>query len=187
MIDALLKTTRMELQSYSVNPVMVDLPNLVEDILLEFKTQIDEKHLDIQKHYYPKIPKIFADKSLVEIVIQNLISNAVKYTPKSGKISLGLSLSAAGGAEITIADTGYGIPESQQDKIFSKLFRADNILKLGLDGTGLGLYLAKSIVDFAQGKIWFESKEDAGSTFHVILPVQGMQTREGTTTISPGQ
>jgi len=81
---------------------------------------------------------------------------------------------------ITVADTGYGIPKEQQDKVFTKMFRADNVRERDPEGTGLGLYLVKSIVEHVNGTIWFESEEGKGSTFYIALPLEGMKKKEGT-------
>jgi signal transduction histidine kinase len=119
-----------------------------------------------------------ADPKLLRMVMQNLLSNAVKYTPNNGRISFSISLS--GGKEILfkMTDTGYGIPKNQKDKIFTKLFRADNVREKDTDGTGLGLYIVKSIVENSGGKIWFSSpgeKKKTGTTFFVTLPLSGQK------------
>ena len=79
-----------------------------------------------------------------------------------------------------VSDTGYGIPEAQQEKIFTKLFRADNVREKDTDGTGLGLYIVKAIVGHSGGEIWFTSQENKGTTFYVTLPLTGMKKKEGT-------
>ena len=95
---------------------------------------------------------------LLQIVFQNLISNAVKYTPKGGTVGIEISC-ARNQLCIYVRDTGYGIPKSQQSKIFTKLFRADNIKSKVTDGNGLGLYIVKSIISHSGGTIVFESEE----------------------------
>jgi two-component system sensor histidine kinase VicK len=113
------------------------------------------------------------DPDLTRIIFQNLLTNAVKYTPSGGKISLKIELRKKH-VLIKISDTGYGVPKRQQRQLFTKLFRADNVRRQDTDGTGLGLYIVQSIVESAQGKVWFESEENKGTTFYVRLPLKGM-------------
>jgi signal transduction histidine kinase len=121
-----------------------------------------------------------ADPKLLRMVIQNILSNSVKYTEDGGKIDVYLKKDGRTGKSIhiRISDTGYGIPKNQQDKIFTKLFRADNVRNKDTDGTGLGLYIAKSNVENSGGKIWFKSRdtgEHTGTTFYVTLPIDGIK------------
>ncbi len=119
-----------------------------------------------------------ADPKLLRMVVQNILSNAVKYTPEGGKIELSISLADKKNILLKISDTGYGIPKNQQDRIFTKLFRADNVRDKDTDGTGLGLYIVKSIVENSGGKIWFKSsgeEENSGTTFYVELPLDGVK------------
>ena len=85
---------------------------------------------------------------------------------------------------ITVSDTGLGIPKEEQGKIFSKLFRATNARMSATDGTGLGLYIVKSVVEHSGGSIWFESVEGKGTTFFVTLPKAGMRKKEGVKSLS---
>ena len=122
----------------------------------------------------------------MRVIIQNLISNAIKYTPISGIITVTISYhpnNINSAFRINVADSGYGIPSNQKDKIFTKLFRADNIREMDTEGTGLGLYIVKSILDEAGGKISFNSVENKGTTFTVTLPKSGMKQKSGNKTI----
>ena len=84
----------------------------------------------------------------------------------------------------SVSDSGYGIPADQQNKIFTKLFRADNVRAMDAEGTGLGLYIVKSIVEHSGGSIWFTSKEGEGTTFYVMFSMNGMLKKEGTKALS---
>lgn len=115
------------------------------------------------------------------MIIQNLLSNALKYTVKGGVI---ISISKEKeDILIKVADTGLGIPKEQHDKIFQKLFRADNVRETDTEGTGLGLYIIKSILDNTGGTIRFESVQNKGTTFFVTIPLKGMTKKEGTKAI----
>lgn len=122
------------------------------------------------------------DPDLTEIILQNLLSNAIKYTPPFGKIKLEVK-KIDKKILIKISDNGYGIPRKQQNRIFEKLFRADNVKQKDTDGTGLGLYIVKMVVEEVGGMIWFESKENVGTTFYVTLPASGMKRKKGTKTL----
>ena len=119
------------------------------------------------------------DPALMRMVFQNLISNAVKYTPDNGTIAIALA-SQGNNVLISVVDNGYGIPKEQQDKIFTKLFRADNAREVDPSGTGLGLYIVKAIMEKSGGSIRFESEEGNGAAFYGILPLSGSPGRGGT-------
>mgnify|MGYP001586672363 CR=1 FL=1 len=164
--------------------------------LIDYVEQL-EKKLVFREKYAPNISIILADPKLLTIVFQNLLSNAVKYTPAKGKIDLTID-KQKNDILITVADTGLGIPKHQQDKIFTKLFRADNIREVDPSGSGLGLYIVKAILDHSGGKVWFKSparnasqsdaggEEKKGTTFYVSLPLSGMAEKEGTKQLTYG-
>ena len=109
------------------------------------------------------------DSLIVKEVLANLISNAIKYTPRRGKVTVTVH-NQRQWVEFMVEDTGVGIPEQSQDKIFSKFFRAHNVVQKETTGTGLGLYVVRGLVMILHGKIWFKSAEYSGSTFYVALP-----------------
>ncbi len=115
------------------------------------------------------MPQVSIDVEKVKLAIQNLFENAIHYTPSGGKILISLE-SKDKQVQFSIKDTGIGIPEDQQHRVFSKFFRASNVLRKETEGTGLGLFIAKNIIEAHNGKIWFESKEDKGSTFYFTIP-----------------
>ena len=114
------------------------------------------------------MPWALIDPEHLGIVFQNILSNAVKYTPPEGKIAVEMRRQNSH-ILVKITDNGWGIPAKQQKNIFTKLFRADNVRKKDMEGTGLGLYIARSIVKKSGGKIWFESKENKGTVFYIIF------------------
>ncbi len=115
-------------------------------------------------------PKVVGDEEKIRIVIQNFIENSLRYTPQGGKVTVSLKHDTKD-IEVAVHDTGIGIPETQQAHIFERFFRADNAKKINEEGTGLGLYLAKNIIEAHRGKIWFESQENKGTTFAFSLPL----------------
>jgi len=170
----------------AIEPSPTDIQALADEVLSEFESTIAEKKLDIKRIYKLKDPLVEVDPNLMRIIYQNLISNAVKYTAENGTVTISIQ-DNEDHVTFEISDTGYGIPSHQQGRIFQKLFRADNVRALETDGTGLGLFLVKSILDEAGGSIWFESTIDVGSKFLVKLPVAGMKSKRGTHNFVDGQ
>ncbi|MBU4369779.1 PAS domain-containing protein [Patescibacteria group bacterium] len=178
LVNALLNVSRIELGTFAIDPEPIKFLEIADSVIKEQTQQIKEKGLKIEKNYAIDLPIINADPRLLRIILQNLISNAVKYTPEKGSITIEISKKDSD-ILVKVKDTGYGIPKSQQSKIFNKLFRADNVLNKDCDGTGLGLYIVKSVVEQSGGKIWFESEENEGTTFFTTIPLIGMKKKKG--------
>ncbi|MEK7669302.1 MAG: ATP-binding protein [Patescibacteria group bacterium] len=169
LVETLLNVSRVEIGSVRVESKPTNAIDLTEGILVELSPQIETKKINIERQYDDNLRNIESDPKLLRIVIQNLISNAVKYTPDGGTVAIRFKESL-GENIIVVSDNGIGIPENQQNKVFTKMFRADNAHNLtGSQGTGLGLYLVKSIIEAMGGNISFISKEDEGSTFTIKL------------------
>jgi len=177
LINAILNVSRIELGMLAIQPQPTYLPDVAEAVLAELSPKIEEKKLNVKKDYDRQLTIVDLDPGLMNAVLQNLLSNAVKYSPDGGTINLQIKKEDED-ILIRVADNGCGIPKNQQSKIFSKLFRADNVAQK-TEGTGLGLYIVKSVLDQFGGKIWFESDEKKGTTFFVTTPLSGMEKREG--------
>ena len=178
LVDTLLNVSHLELGTFSIDPEPVNIVDVAEVSLQELISQIENKKLILKKKYDPNIPMFSADRKLLGIILGNLLSNAIKYTPRDGKISLTINKEKKS-IFIIVSDTGIGIPTSQHKNIFTKLFRADNAKIMDSDGTGLGLYIVKEILENSGGKIRFDSQEGKGSIFYVTLPLSGMAKKEG--------
>ena len=189
LVNALLNVSRMELGTFTVEPEPLNIITLARSVVAEFAHQPEQKKIKIYENYAKYLPILKADPKLLRMVIQNLLANSVKYTSAKGHIKFVIALTNVDGVAsvkdkknnilIKVSDDGCGIPKSNQAKIFTKLFRADNVRAKNTQGTGLGLYIAKAIVDQSGGKIWFKSKENKGSTFYVTLPLTGMKKKKG--------
>lgn len=178
LVNSLLSVSRIDLGTFSVEPEPTDIKELAEDIIKGLEPRVFARKIGFHEQYGDKLPIVNVDPKLMRIVIENLASNAVKYTPVGGSVTLKIQR-RKDDVLVSVQDTGYGIPKHQQGKIFSKLFRADNIKVQDTEGTGLGLYIVKSIVDYSGGKIWFTSAEGKGTTFYVSLPLDGMKEKQG--------
>ncbi len=185
LVDALLNVSRIEAGSLRIEPKPVDVKKLVDGILRELQPLIDTQQLRMRTRVAADLPKLQVDPELTRVVIHNLITNAIKYTKQRGQIFITVARDAAN-IKVSVRDTGVGIPVEDQPKIFSKLYRAENVMQLEPHGTGLGLYIAKAVVEQSGGRIWFESKENSGTTFTFTLPLRGVQKKTGTKIISPG-
>ena len=172
LINDLLDITRIEEGRYLYNPTLDDLINVTESVVKASQDTIKKKGVKFEFKKPPKrIPRVMMDTEKIRLVIQNLLENAIRYTPSGGKVTISIK-SDKNKIEFQIGDTGVGIPKEQQLKIFSKFFRGSNVTKLETEGSGLGLFIAKNIIEAHGGKIWFESEEEKGSVFHFLLPVK---------------
>ncbi len=178
LVNALLNTSRIDLGTFAVEPEPINLTEIAESVLLELTPQITERKQEVERVFMNAPNEYNADPKLMRIVFQNLLSNSVKYTQVGGKIGVEISTKGSD-LYISIWDNGYGIPRHQQGQMFQKLFRADNVRQKDTEGTGLGMYIIKAIVESANGRIWFDSEEDKGTKFHVLMPLSGMIKKVG--------
>jgi len=179
LINDLLNVSRIDLGIFTIEPEIVSLTAISDSCLGELFGIIKEKKIKITTKYDPAVPMMPADPKLVRIIFQNLVSNAIKYTPEGGHVDVEVTLKGSM-VSIVVRDDGYGIPDQAKNKIFSKLYRADNAREFDPEGTGLGLYIVKSVVEESGGSIRFESKEGQGTFFEVLIPSSGMKHRDGT-------
>ncbi len=183
LVSALLDISRLDLGTFMIEPAPEDLIAIMQSAVEEQLPTIQKKKQQFSFTHPDALPKVNVDHKLAFIIVQNLISNAMKYSPEGASIHLSLEVNAAGEYVISCADTGYGIPKKDQPNIFKKLFRADNIRTLDVEGTGLGLYMIKTIAEAADCRIAFTSEEGKGTTFIFTIPASGMKAKSGTKTL----
>ncbi len=154
---------------YDLTPV--DIGDLIESVVAFEQDEMKDKKINF-RFQKPKteIPKILLDKEKMYLAFQNILDNAIKYTPAGGNININLDVRPTH-IELKFQDSGIGIPKDQKAKLFTKFFRGINAIKIEAAGSGLGLFITKNIIDGHHGKIWFESKENKGTTFFVSLPL----------------
>lgn len=182
LVSALLNVSRIESGRIIVEPKPTDIRKLVDEVVSEVQNKVDARKQDLQINISDEIPEINLDPKLIRNVYLNLLTNAIKYTPPEGKITVDITIKDEDMLTV-VKDTGYGIPETEHERVFQKFYRGENVVSLVTDGTGLGLYLVKTIIETAGGKVWFESKENEGTTFWFTIPLSGMEAKKGVVTI----
>ncbi|KKT24956.1 MAG: Histidine kinase,histidine kinase,PAS domain-containing protein,GAF domain-containing protein [Candidatus Nomurabacteria bacterium GW2011_GWF2_43_8] len=187
LVNALLNVSRIELGAFTIQVSKKNVSAVISGVLDELQSLIEKKKLKL-KTALEKNMMLMLDESLFRIIINNLVTNAINYTAEGGSIRVESKIAEKGemlGKNILkeksfvfiVSDTGQGIPQKEQSRIFTKLFRADNAIEQHTDGTGLGLYLSKSILDHCGGSIWFTSRENEGSVFYAAIPIAGMKAK----------
>ena len=171
LINSLLDINKIESGSYLSDLKQSNIESIASSAIEQFEEKAASKKIKIKLEISNKdIPLLLLDEEKVKIVFEIIIDNAINYTPNNGEVTVSLT-KKGNEVEVQIADNGYGIPASEQSVIFSKFFRGSNIQKVNTEGTGLGLFTAKNIIDLHGGRIWFKSEEQKGTTFYFTLPV----------------
>jgi GAF domain-containing protein len=175
LIDDILEIGRIDANKIELNLAPVDVPVIIDDVLQTMQTEVARKSLSMNVDVPRDLPSVQADKRRLLQVVQNLVSNAVKYTYAGGVVAVRAFLNPAGMLEIDVEDSGVGIAPEDQKNLFRRFSRIDNPLRDEAGGTGLGLSIAKSFVELHGGEMWVKSEVGKGSTFSFILPVSQPQ------------
>ncbi len=172
LVNDMLATDRIQSGKLRYGFRYIDLVDLLDNVLFEVSPNAVKRQISIRfKNKLEGLPQAYVDPESMRAVFQNLLENAIKYTIKGGTIWVDMQ-DQKEFLEISIRDDGIGIPADQQKNIFEKFFRARNASKHETDGTGLGLYIAKAVVEKNGGRIWFDSSEGKGTTFHFTVPIK---------------
>jgi len=169
LLDDLLRVAKVEEGKIKLKKETVNLGRLVKDALNKSRDEIRRKKISI--HYDGRKINVRADADKLKQILFDLLDNAIKYNSIGGKVGIDVGKDK-NYIICAISDTGVGIPKSQQIRIFTKFFRADDIVTMHTEGNGLSLYLAKAYIESHGGKIWVKSKQGKGSTFYFTLPVK---------------
>ncbi len=172
-INALLDFSRMEMGRITLNIQPFNLAQLVDSILTTLRSELEKKRITFASQVPPDLPPVIADREKLSQVLENLVINALKFTPEGGKITVSGARAGAGrpSADIRVTDTGIGIPESQIGKIFNRFHQVDGSTTRRFGGVGLGLAIVKSILDAHGAAISVESEVGRGTTFRFTLPL----------------
>ena len=171
LVNDLLEVNRIDDDRLILRPTVIALSKFIEEIANEYTPLAAKSSIELTCMGADGEMNVFADEDKLRWVTENLLDNAIRYTKSGGRINMRISKTKNNEGKVETEDTGVGIPLADQNKIFNKFFRADNALRLRAQGTGLGLFLVKSLTRAMGGKVGFESSEDKGSTFWFSFPL----------------
>jgi len=167
-ITSLLKLTRMKLTG-RLEMERFSLRNCIFNSLGSVQNSAQKKGITIKHQIDPTVDEVFGEAVLIEETVTNMLFNAVKYTPEGGRVGLEVKRDATA-VQLSVADTGIGVPKGDLARIFEEFYRADNARAIERDGTGLGLAFAKQVIERHGGRIWAQNNPDGGATFTFVLP-----------------
>jgi len=170
MVQELLDVSRIESGRLRLEIGQVALREAVEEAVRAIRQEIEAKRQTLEVEIAEPLPPVRADRNRVVQILTNLLSNAYKYTPEEGRIRVTVQPDE-GVVVCSVSDTGIGITQEEQERLFTKFFRSQHPLVRSVPGTGLGLVITKSLVELQGGQIWVESEPEKGSTFTFTLPV----------------
>jgi signal transduction histidine kinase len=174
LIDELLDVSRLQQGRVEMRLAEIDLADVVREVAERMR--LLSKGHEIEAKIEAAAP-IVADRDRIEQVFENLVGNAIKYSPESGRIDVSLRVNGSN-AIVSVRDQGIGIAPGEVEKIFGLFYRSPDPRADHVGGLGLGLYISREIVSRHHGKLWAERNADAGTTFHVTLPLAQVRSRE---------
>lgn len=169
LVNDYLDLSRLEAGVLPLRKEPFDLRVAVDEALLAVQRSFDAKEISLGVHLPSDPVMVEGDQQRIVQVLQNLLNNAEKYTPPGGSVMVTVT-DGPQWAQVDVTDTGVGIPEEEQSRVFSRFYRGSAAAKSGIPGTGLGLPIAKSLVELHGGKLWLKSAPGQGSTFSFQLP-----------------
>ncbi len=172
LIRDMLGVDRIESGAMGFSFLDIDIVDLVNNIIDEVGNESKRRNVGLVITKEENLPKVSIDPQKMRAVFQNLIENSLKYTKSGGTITIDFKLKDPNTMNVTVSDNGIGIPKDQQSNIFNRFFRADNAKALDPEGSGLGLFIVKTIITRHGGDMTFESEEGKGTTFHITLPLK---------------
>lgn len=171
LVNDLLEVSRIDQGEAKLYLQPTDISMVIQSILREKEKEVKKKRLQVSLTVEQEpFPQVISEFNKIKQALNNIITNAITYTPDGGKVMIDLKIQD-GTVLGSVADTGVGIPKAQQASVFNKFFRGTNILNVETSGTGLGLYISKSFIEASGGKLWFKSTEGKGTTFYFTLPL----------------
>ena len=169
LVNDMLNVSRIEEGRFGYSFGRENFEEALKIVVDSLDNQVKERNLSLEIKKTKNIPLVYMDKQKMILVLQNIIENSVKYTPENGKIEIILEVGKRF-LNVSIKDNGVGIPEKDISKLFTKFFRAENVIRMQTEGSGLGLFMVKNIIEKHGGDISVKSKEGEGTEMNFTLP-----------------
>ncbi len=181
LTDDMIQITTLENELNDLKPESVDLNSIIDNAMSYTSTQVREKNISIHLELPKVLSPIQADREALQQILIHLLQNAGAATPFEGTVRLKVQTQSENNSDyilIQVSDSGGGIASTDLPRVFTRLYRADNVLIQGVGDTGVGLSIAKTLTEAHHGRIWVESEQGTGSTFSVLLPIAGSTVSE---------
>ena len=169
LINDMLNVSKIEEGRFGYTFKIGNINELLNKILKDYKEEINNKNIKITTKRPKNIPQISFDREKMELALKNIMANSIRYTPEGGKIEINLRVN--NNLKLIVKDNGVGIPKGEQEKLFTKFFRGENVVRMQTEGSGLGLFIVKNIIEKHNGKIEINSEEGRGTIVEITLPV----------------
>lgn len=170
MNSRLLTTIELQGEAIKLNQTKQDLGSLAGTVVKEFKKRAEERKITLELKVARESLTTEFDEEWLKVAFENLLDNALKFTPEKGKVTIRVGKEPDGGIFGEVADTGIGIPKEEQDKVFLPFRRTKDVLRTDFEGVGVGLYIVKTVVEKHNGRLELESEEGKGTKIKFILP-----------------
>jgi two-component system phosphate regulon sensor histidine kinase PhoR len=174
LIDDMIQLNTLEVGLGDLKSEAMDLNLIIDNAMAYTSSQVREKNISMHLELPKKVAPVNADREALQQILIHLLQNAGSATPIEGTVRLKVRTTTEDGREyvmIQVTDSGGGIPEEDLPRVFTRLYRADNVLIQGVGDTGVGLSIAKTLTEAQHGRIWVESEAGVGATFNVLLPI----------------
>jgi signal transduction histidine kinase len=180
LINDLLDLSKIESGKSEVKSNRVSLDRLVHEVVETLRPVATEKEIALDATISAPSILVWADRDKINQVLMNLIGNAIKFTPAQGRVVVSASRDGKESIQVSVSDSGPGIPPDEKEKIFDKFYQIAQVGDVKPKGTGLGLAICKALVELHGGRIWVESEKNGGSTFSFTLPASGPHYSQST-------
>lgn len=170
-LNELLDAARIDSDRLELVLRPIPVADVIDEVVLEFGPRIAARCQHLLLDIPPALPQALCDPARMEQVVGHLLSNASKFTPEGGTVALAVRpLDNGDFLHISVSDQGQGIEQSEEDRLFQRFYRGQEVRKNGVSGVGLGLYITRSLVELHGGQVWYDSRPGQGSTFHITVP-----------------